>query len=1068
LPRSLSYADAAKLLGDADSKTVKAIDTLMSGVLLAASALGHVWVLGLFDAKDQLVDLSKKLIAGAAARASGIGRIERTDRIAAAHAIIVMTAFFEALTETEDDLTKPRRSMAGLRTRSARATNGEDDENDKVSTEVSNLIVKMRQQRLTKSKEIKLVTGQDSEASKAAAIAYEMLHTELPIPTPQEPYEDSLRRIRELYLDLTRQLPPLLIGPDLWAPLKDNIRRSLVKVLTDQVPTRAIIRYESLFQALASEFPEVSFWANRVDQQATRAAVGQVQTAMSGIRDILTAIASGRVPDDRRQALARFYESALGRQIAETGEVPSDTATIPTLGDAYIDPDFRTADVSPGDRPDIESFWNGRDVRTDIDGFLTGFLTSPAAGSTILMVLGQPGSGKSVLTKVLSARLPPDQFLAIRVPLREVPVEADLQTQIEYAIRDATTESISWPDLVRSAPDTLPVILLDGFDELLQATEVSQSDYLETVARFQEREASQGRRAAFLITSRTAVADRARVPGGGVACIRLEPFSPDQVEIWLTRWNRDNSAYFANRALQPLVTQTALAQPDLAEQPLLLLMLALYDADSNALQRADSNLSHAELYDRLLSQFSEREVRKERPDLDGEALKHEVDLQLLRLSVAAFAMFNRGRQWATQSELDTDLMALHTPDKSRSASSGFRIALTAAQLVMGQFFFVHEAQAIQEGVRLNAFEFLHATFGEYLVARIVANELRDLAAIEAVTTDRSRHSPPDDSYLRALLSFAPLSNRATIIDYLVELVKQISTERKTALGDLLKQVFRIAFAGLSPASQYSTYEPASIDVLGRISTYSANILLLVLVVTGEVTASALFPDAEDAVSAWRRTAMLWRAALPEQGWLWLATSLVVQRTASLEGRDVRVWLPSGELIPVLNSIDLFWTYDTMALHKSEGSSVHGRNYLDWQAGAFFVSDETDDVMAHALEPLYPKLNTAVTSAVGIGGRTISAAHALVHLWVTSTTESSGDELAAAYEDCINIALHDFEPYESVYRSVIVHLLSGDQRRLPGSWRESMREKLAAKYEAQSEERRRFCDSVVVKLGFRPM
>ena len=39
---------------------------------------------------------------------------------------------------------------------------------------------------------------------------------------------------------------------------------------------------------------------------------------------------------------------------------------------------------------------------------------------------------------------------------------------------------------------------LDGFDELLQATGVSQSDYLDRVVRFQQREADQGRPVAVL------------------------------------------------------------------------------------------------------------------------------------------------------------------------------------------------------------------------------------------------------------------------------------------------------------------------------------------------------------------------------------------------------------------------------------------------------------------------------------------------------------------------------------------------------------------------------------------
>jgi hypothetical protein len=495
-------------------------------------------------------------------------------------------------------------------------------------------------------------------------------------------------------------------------------------------------------------------------------------------------------------------------------------------------------------------------------------------------------------------------------------------------------------------------------------------------------------------------------------------------------------------------------------------MLALFDADSNALQREGSNLSHAQLYERLLSQFAEREVRKERPDLDGEALAHEVDRQLARLSIAAFAMFNRGRQWSTQSELDADMAALLTQSESRSASGSFRAPLTAAQLIVGRFFFVHQAQAIQEGSRLSAFEFLHATFGEYLVARIIASELRSLVAIEAFRIDRSRYSPPDDSYLRALLSFAPISSRATIIDYLSELVSQMDAEGRITLSNLLKELFQITFTKPSLVTLYSAYEPVGLDALGRMSTYSANLLILTIVGTGEVAASALFPDSEDAVNAWRRAAMIWRAALPEQGWLWLATSLDVRRIGSHERRDVIVSLPAAARAPALQPVDLFWTYNVLAPHAQERANLRGTDYLQWQSEAFFVSDVNGDVMAHALEPLYPKLSTAITTIVGIGDRSVSAAHALVRLWVASTTGASADELAAAYEDCIEIALHDFESLddESVYRDIILRLLSNDRNRLLKSWRESLRKKLTDNSKIQSDRDRIF----VERVSFRPI
>lgn len=86
-------------------------------------------------------------------------------------------------------------------------------------------------------------------------------------------------------------------------------------------------------------------------------------------------------------------------------------------------------------------------------------------------------------------------------------------------------------------------------------------------------------------------------------------------------------------------------------------------------------------------------------------------------------------------------------------------------------------------------------------------------------------------------------------------------------------------------------------------------------------------------------------------------------------------------------------------------------------------------------------------------------------------EASRDELTSAYEDCIDIALYAFQAFDhdrSIYRGIILHLLSVDRNRLPGSWRESIRQKLAAEYNNQSETGRTFCERVIVKLGFKLM
>ena len=230
--------------------------------------------------------------------------------------------------------------------------------------------------------------------------------------------------------------------------------------------------------------------------------------------DRLDGIATGRAPDERRAGLAAAYRAELAAAIVEAGDVPAGSR----MPDARARPTCRRGSGRPTvvARRQAERGAGGRSaaVRNDLAG-LPARPPDHAAGDPRAAAAARPArAGKSALTRVLAARLPAADFLVVRVVLREVPAEATVQDQIEQAVRAAIGETVAWPDLARSAGDALPVMLLDGFDELLQATGVHQSDYLERVAAFQQREAVHGRPVAVLVTSRIAVADRARIPAG--------------------------------------------------------------------------------------------------------------------------------------------------------------------------------------------------------------------------------------------------------------------------------------------------------------------------------------------------------------------------------------------------------------------------------------------------------------------------------------------------------------------------------------------------------------------------
>ena len=693
----------------------------------------------------------------------------------------------------------------------------------------------------------------------------------------------------------------------------------------------------------------------------------------------ITATAGGPVAAQHasrtREVLSRAYVSALTEPITPAGDMPVGLE-IPTLGEGYIDHRIRVAEVTSSSEPGRESWWADMPIIDSAYNFLSTSLTSPKALTAPLVLLGQPGSGKSVLTRILAARFSTAGFLPVRVELRQAAAEADLQDQIEFAIRNATGEIVQWPEIAESGDRVLPVVIFDGFDELLQATGVAQNDFLLRVQEFQEREARLDRPLAVIVTSRTAVTDRARFPRGATA-IRLEPFDEGQITAWLNIWDQTNRVSLARRGIRPLPASVALSYGELAEQPLLLLMLALYDADANVLQHRSAVLSRTELYSRLLKDFASREIRKHSPALPEDDLGHAVEAELLRLSVVAFAMFNRRSQWVPEADLDVDFSALlidegpHKPGSDRS-----RTELTAAQLTVGRFFFVHEARATHGNRQLRTYEFLHATFGEFLVAHLVVHVLTEMLKSKTASVP-SQQQGTDSGMLYALLSFAALTARSPVVAFLGDLFDQLDTQQRAAIAEVLLQLHNLALFR-HDESAYSHYGPLALPVTTRHAAWSANLVVLAVFAAGEITGSQLFPLEPNAQLAWRAEALIWRSQLAGYGWEGLHETIAFHRVWDGRRKEFRLTRNDGTFMP--EALDMSWTFDLLLdlrVHKEILSSP-AHNSLMTQRKINFASNMSEDIMAHGLAPLVSSFPTTANVFVVLDDeRVVSAVHALI-------------------------------------------------------------------------------------------
>src|SRR5207237_510157 len=216
-------------------------------------------------------------------------------------------------------------------------------------------------------------------------------------------------------------------------------------------------------------------------------------------------------------------------------------------------------------------------------------------------ILGQPGSGKSLLTSMIAAQLIPLPFTPIKVELRRTNAENPISIQIEEQLRRDTDRNFDWTTLRDHTVNGPALVLFDGYDELLQATGNVFSGYLNQVRDFQRHQLTLSERqqsVRAVVTSRFTLIDKAVIPPGSTV-IRLLEFDKERQKQWIDKWNAINTSYFQQSHTEPFkLPQDHINIKRLAGQPLLLMMLAVYDAKGNPLSRAASDLDQSLLYDR--------------------------------------------------------------------------------------------------------------------------------------------------------------------------------------------------------------------------------------------------------------------------------------------------------------------------------------------------------------------------------------------------------------------------------------------------------------------------------------
>ncbi|MEV6350579.1 ATP-binding protein [Actinoplanes sp. NPDC051851] len=900
---------------------VEVVDRLFSAVLILSPVvlgpIAAIPLLALFDMKSDLIRQATDLAHRLAGTKGDF--LDRSRSLAAAHWLITYSAYFEAW-KSIAGVAPPAAVIDAARSHVAEHHPGSGPDVRPVDSAQPRAL---------------------SDSDYAALPPVSLPHPASSFRTEAEDRLDLYTRMMHVHRNLQMFLADT--PSNLSVPQWNGLPAAAVEYYHAQY-LDLLLEYRDFFgYALLYEFQKTQELGIALAAE-TGAEIQRVQHALSGIDQGLTNLAAALTvltdvdpaeTEARRvaDALQRHYQSEIEKPVI-VDEDPGDGPRLvfPAREHAFVPQSFKAVEYDRENlRLEHEQTWAGAPERGDLGGFLVHYLQSDRSVDQPLVLLGHPGSGKSLLTQVLAARLMPPVFTVVRIELRFIDPDTDLQTQIEDQIRRDTGRRVDWADFADQLRSEPPLIILDGYDELLQATGQVHASYLTNVRRFQERERVQRRPVRVIITSRITLIDKATVPLGATV-IRLLEFDEDRRRKWAEIWNTANRGYFAETGVRPFEVPASARLSPLAEQPLLLLMLALYDSSANEL--AGSGIDRTELYYNLLTRFVRREHEKHGTARDGADLQAAVDADMRRLGVVAIGMVNRFSVSARREEIGADLAYFKAERASGAPTTG--ALLSPADLLLGSFFFMHHSQGQtgdpdgpSAGIS-SSFEFLHNTFGEFLAADFIVSGLVEAAGIAVDLDGRERLRPKLDEHLAkpsedwcATYAFAPLHGRPVIVDMVRSWLPHRCRRAGLAPETVAAAVRRIIDRQLLDiaTNRPSTWFYEGIDtapnetrsLLYHLATYTLN-----LVVIGAVATSAPYrlPVSGD---HWGTLAHLWRGAFTEVSLLAASAILATKVT------DDRVSMMSRPLFATPGSGSPLETRATVAKllgdHLGEGTSI---------------------------------------------------------------------------------------------------------------------------------------------------
>jgi hypothetical protein len=158
----------------------------------------------------------------------------------------------------------------------------------------------------------------------------------------------------------------------------------------------------------------------------------------------------------------------------------------------------------------------------------------------------------------------------------------------------------------------------------------------------------------------------------------------------------------------------------------------------------------------------------------------------------------------------------------------------------------------------------------------------------------------DDGFLYAALSFSCLASRTPIVSFLGELLHQLPDDERALCHETLAELIAESLFP-RPSRSFQQYEPVHEPVTRRLACYSANLVVMLVLLAGNISASEFLGPA-DTGKKWARLGYLWRSSFTSSEWKGLTDTIRARASRRTGPVDISLAQEDGSPVSPADSI----------------------------------------------------------------------------------------------------------------------------------------------------------------------